>query len=820
MRRIIFLVAGLLAGLLLPGQEASEGKNFPPYPVPPQSRIKSEKSLPAKVDLSKSKYFPPVFNQHGWSCNQASSIGYLFTYEMNRLRDLNADYPENRYPPLYPWNFLNNSSEGMGVSYFDSWEIIKANGCPNVVDFPYERNVAGWMSGYEKYYRGMQNRVISNYSLYLGNREGVLLMKKYLFDHFEGTKFGGLANFQIASGGMSYSFLPDESADPGAPFMTTFGTNVGHAMTIVGYNDNIKFDRNGDGLYTNDIDVDGDRAVDVNDFEVGAFIIYNSWGTGWGRNGMAYLPYHLFGRFGYEGGIWNKSVHIVEAAKSYQPILTMRAELSHTRRGLIRIMAGVANDPEAKEPEQILEFPLFNFQGANAPLADDDRPDKHFELGLDITPLTSYIRRGAQVKFFLIVDEKDGSDLETGTIYSFGVYNFFNGKDSVLLQGLKVPIVNNSRTLVGLTRKAEFNRVEVTRVPRQYARPGDYVSLQLSATGAASPYRWELVYDYDESFSVQPFPDAQGTLLFNAGAGDLETTIRLPFVFDFYGEQYRYVIVTKDAEILFDPEERDYPYVVDTTLVLRSRKKIVAFGKPLDYYMDDNQITYDQSDSTALITWEAMAPTNDGPKPVKIACILNKDGRIRFVYDNTEFLHTGQSPFSLGVSNGDNRLFKQTSLSDQDEKINSILFNPARLPEETKLDGTGWLFCRPMEANTTYEIRVRARDKFNLTGSGSVFVSTVNPDSVDILPQNFPNPFEGQTMISFLVPAKSRVLLEIFDLAGRRIATLVDAELESSEYLVEWPGTNSTGRDVGPGIYICRLTAGDRKDQYKMIRTK
>ncbi|OFY54790.1 MAG: hypothetical protein A2X22_10390 [Bacteroidetes bacterium GWF2_49_14] len=819
MRRGIFLVAGLLAGLLLCGQEAREGKNFPPYPVLQELRMKSEKSLPAKVDLAKSKYFPPVFNQYGSSCNQASSIGYLFTYEMNRLRDLSGDYPENRYPPLYPWNFLNNSSNGMGVSYFDSWEIIKANGCPSVVDFPYVNDYAGWMSGYEKYYRGMQNRVISNYSLYLGDAEGIQMMKKYLYDHFDGSKFGGLANFQIASGGMHYNFLPDESSDPGAPYMTTFGTAVGHALTIVGYNDNIRFDRNGDGLYTNDIDVDGDRVVDVNDFEVGAFIIYNSWGVGWGRNGMAYLPYHLFGRFGFEGGIWNKSVHIVEAVKSYQPILTLRAELSHTRRGMIRIMAGVANDPEATEPEQILEFPMFNFQGVNA-LADDDRPDRHFELGLDITPLTSFIRRGAPVKFFLIVDEKDGSDLGTGTIYSFGVYNFFNGKDSVLLEGLQVPIINNSRTLVGLIRKAEFNRVEVTRVPRQFAKTGDYVSVQLEATGAASPYRWELVYDYDERFSVQPFPDAEGTLLFNAGAGELETKVRLPFDFDFYGEKYRYVIVTTEAEILFDPKERDYPYVVDTTLVLRSRKKIVAFGKPLDYYMEDNQIWYEQSDSSAQITWKAIAPTNEGPKPVKIACILNRDGRIRFFYDNTEFLHTGQSTYSLGVSNGDNRLFKQTSLSDQDEKINSILFSPARLPEETKLDATGWLFCRPMEAKTTYEIRVRVRDKYNLTGSGSVFVSTVNPDSVDILPQNFPNPFAGQTQITFMVPAKSAVLLEIFDLAGRRVTTLVDTELDASEYQVTWPGTNGPGQDAGTGIYICRIKVGHRRDQFKMIRTK
>jgi len=807
-------------GTLLPGQERPEGMDFPPYPAEKIMKLKSGVVLPRKVDLSKSKYFPSVINQYGWSCNQASTIGYLFTYEMNRLRNADGELPENQYPPLYPWNFLNDAKYSNGVSYFDSWEIIKANGCPNVVDFPYVNDVNGWMSGYDKYYRGMQNRVTNNYSMYLGDPEGIALMKRYLFDHFDGSKYGGMATFQIASGGMSYGYLSETSSDPGAPVMTTFGTAVGHAMTIVGYNDDIRMDRNHDGEYTNDTDIDGDGVVDLNDFEVGAFIIYNTWGTGWGRNGMAYLPYYLFSRFGHEGGIWNKSVHIVEAVKSYQPILTMRVEMRHDRRGSVRIMAGVANDPDAEKPEKILELPLFNFQGANAPLAEDDGPLSRFELGLDITPLTQYMRRGYPVKFFLIVDEKDSYDTFSGTIYSFGIYNHFSGSDSVLLTGLNVPVVNNARTLVSLVRKAEFNKVEVTRVPRIYAKPGDYVSVQLEATGAANPYKWELVHDYDISFSQKPFPESGGTLLFNAGQGNLVTRVELPFDFPFYDQSYRDVFVNTEGELLFDLDERDYPYVVDTTLLIRSRKRIVAYGMPLDYYMPDNQIWFEANDSVAQFTWTAMAPTANGPEPVKIACRLGRDGKIRFVYDNTDFLHFEGAGYSLGVSNGDQKLYEQTDFVDQDPSINSLLFNPARLPEETKMDATGWLFCRPMEANTLYEIRVLARDKYSLTGTGSVFISTVDPDSVDILSQNFPNPFIGETEIVFTVPRKSEVSVEIFDLAGRRVSSLMNGEAEPSEYRVTWPGTDSYGRDAGSGVFICRIKAGDRRDFIKMLRLR
>ncbi|MCD4731382.1 MAG: hypothetical protein K8R74_12325, partial [Bacteroidales bacterium] len=64
-------------------------------------------TLPADHDNSVWPYLRPGFNQHGYSCGQASSVGYNFTYEINRARNLPADVEENQYPPLYTWNFFN-----------------------------------------------------------------------------------------------------------------------------------------------------------------------------------------------------------------------------------------------------------------------------------------------------------------------------------------------------------------------------------------------------------------------------------------------------------------------------------------------------------------------------------------------------------------------------------------------------------------------------------------------------------------------------------------------------------------------------------------
>jgi hypothetical protein len=118
------------------------------------------------------------------------------------------------------------------------------------------------------------------------------------------------------------------------------------------------------------VDINIDRVIDLNDWEKGALIVYNSWGNDFGRNGMAYVPYHLLARFGYQGGFWNRSVHVVEVAKSYQPILTLRASLKHSCRDKIKIMAGVSTNPDATSPAHVMEFPHFNYQGGCLPLTD------------------------------------------------------------------------------------------------------------------------------------------------------------------------------------------------------------------------------------------------------------------------------------------------------------------------------------------------------------------------------------------------------------------------------------------------------------------
>ena len=88
------------------------------------------------------------------------------------------------------------------------------------------------------------------------------------------------------------------------------------------------------------------------------------------------------------------------------------------------------------------------------------------------------------------------------------------------------------------------------------------------------------------------------------------------------------------------------------------------------------------------------------------------------------------------------------------------------------------------------------------------------------LEQNYPNPFNPQTTIAFELETPGRVKLEIFDVRGRRVASLLDDELEAGPHDVTWTGRDHWGRNVNSGVYFYRLSAPGITRSGKMVLTK
>ena len=81
--------------------------------------------------------------------------------------------------------------------------------------------------------------------------------------------------------------------------------------------------------------------------------------------------------------------------------------------------------------------------------------------------------------------------------------------------------------------------------------------------------------------------------------------------------------------------------------------------------------------------------------------------------------------------------------------------------------------------------------------------------------QNYPNPFNAVTIIEYSLPEQSDVIIDIYDILGRRVDTLIDIEQFAGRYQVTWQA-----HDKSTGVYFYKIQAGGYSDTRKMILLK
>jgi len=107
-----------------------------------------------------------------------------------------------------------------------------------------------------------------------------------------------------------------------------------------------------------------------------------------------------------------------------------------------------------------------------------------------------------------------------------------------------------------------------------------------------------------------------------------------------------------------------------------------------------------------------------------------------------------------------------------------------------------------------------------LSTEGIAFEITDNIPTRYSLSQNYPNPFNPLTRIEYGLPEQSHATIEVFNVLGQRVRTLVSAIQPAGRHRVVWDGKDDQGRDVGSGIYFYRLQAGEFSESKKMVILK
>ena len=88
------------------------------------------------------------------------------------------------------------------------------------------------------------------------------------------------------------------------------------------------------------------------------------------------------------------------------------------------------------------------------------------------------------------------------------------------------------------------------------------------------------------------------------------------------------------------------------------------------------------------------------------------------------------------------------------------------------------------------------------------------------LHNNYPNPFNPVTNITYDIPEVAEVRLDIYNVAGQKVRTLTQGLHEPGRYRIQWNATNDFGQQLSSGMYIYRIVAGDFVSVKKLILMK
>lgn len=263
--------------------------------------VASNVTLAESCDLSMQDSFPKIGDQGGLgACTSWATAYYQFTYEAYKGTGINMKANENSeyaYSPAWTYNFTNAGADG-GAFIYKTFDVLKEHGALKLKDYPYngdpESADYSWSNNTEAMIEALNLRIVDYDVVNIpvdGASDNLNLVKQLIYGT-DGTD-GHVLTFSTEVYGWEFKkgINPDTNTEEWVAYRCNNGGG-GHTMTIVGYNDNVWCDINGNGQ------------KDAGEF--GAFKVANSWGD-WRNSGYTWVSYDALNATSAVSGNWEAS---------------------------------------------------------------------------------------------------------------------------------------------------------------------------------------------------------------------------------------------------------------------------------------------------------------------------------------------------------------------------------------------------------------------------------------------------------------------------------------------------------------------------------